>query len=272
MVKATVADTLTGRGVKTKQATILGRAVIYHVRRSARANRSFVRVGPLGTEVVLGKRTPEKRAPELVQHFASWIVQRLEQLEKNGQLLTARPGADGELPDAIFLHGQTVRLTWDSAPPILSSMRRRRTAPCAELIEGVLHIPISKNDIKAEELLARFLRDEAKRELQACVTRRAAEMGVAPIRVGLRAQRTLWGSASRRGSLSFNWLVVIAPPAVLDYLVVHELAHMREMNHSARFWAVVAEYCVEWPTYRNWLHTNGWRLIAPFAQQIRPPL
>jgi predicted metal-dependent hydrolase len=79
-------------------------------------------------------------------------------------------------------------------------------------------------------------------------------------RVTIKDQNTLWGSCSEVGNLNFNWRVVMAPPEVLDYLVIHELAHLREMNHSARFWSHVSEHCADYKVRRKWLRENARRL------------
>ena len=83
------------------------------------------------------------------------------------------------------------------------------------------------------------------------------EMGVTYGRLAIRDQKTRWGSCSRAGNLNFNWRLVLAPPAVLDYVVVHELAHRVELNHSVRFWRVVARYCPTMDEHRAWLRTHG---------------
>lgn len=81
-------------------------------------------------------------------------------------------------------------------------------------------------------------------------------------RVTIKDQRSLWGSCSEIGNLNFNWRVVLAPPEVLDYLVIHELAHLREMNHSARFWSHVGEHCADYKVRRQWLRENAQKLKA----------
>jgi hypothetical protein len=96
----------------------------------------------------------------------------------------------------------------------------------------------------------------------------AARMGVTFGRVRVKDQRTLWGSCTRRGDLNFNWRLTLAPSEVLDYLVIHELAHRVEMNHSRRFWALVAAHCPEHRARRRWLRTNGAALYR--APRPRP--
>src|SRR5206468_3876846 len=80
----------------------------------------------------------------------------------------------------------------------------------------------------------------------------------APVRrITVRNQRSRWGSCSRRGTISLNWRLIQAPPFVRDYLILHELAHLREMNHSQRFWREVEKLCPEYRTAETWLRENA---------------
>jgi hypothetical protein len=87
-------------------------------------------------------------------------------------------------------------------------------------------------------------------------------LGVAYARIQIRDQRTRWGSCSSRGTLSFNWRLVLAPFAVLDYVVVHELCHLREPNHSGAFWDLVVSRRPGWREQRAWLRDHGAELLG----------
>ena len=106
------------------------------------------------------------------------------------------------------------------------------------------------------------LKNQAKADLGARVRRFAPLVGVSYGRVTIRAQKTRWGSCSGEGNLNFNCLLMLTPPEVRDYVVIHELCHRREMNHSARFWAEVAKICPDYRKHRQWLKSNGGGLIA----------
>ena len=94
----------------------------------------------------------------------------------------------------------------------------------------------------------------------------APMLGVTFGRVRVKDQRTLWGSCAPSGDLNFNWRLTLAPPEVLDYVVIHELAHRLEMNHSQHFWAHVARICPEHREHRRWLRRRGRELqSAPRA-------
>jgi predicted metal-dependent hydrolase len=103
----------------------------------------------------------------------------------------------------------------------------------------------------------------AARELVAMlIDEEAPEIGVEPVRVQIGDQRSRWGSCSTRGTLSFNWRLVLAPFDVLDYVVVHELCHLREPNHSRRFWKLLESRRPGWHEQRDWLHEHGPELLA----------
>lgn len=103
----------------------------------------------------------------------------------------------------------------------------------------------------------------AARELvQMLVDEEAQELGVDVGHITIRDQRTRWGSCSPNGNLSFNWRLVLAPFEVLDYVVVHEVCHLREANHSRRFWRLVETRRPEWREQKAWLDEHGPELLA----------
>jgi predicted metal-dependent hydrolase len=107
-----------------------------------------------------------------------------------------------------------------------------------------------------------YLRREARRDLEPAVTRYASALGVRPKAVRVRDTFSRWGSCSASGELSFSFRLVMAPPFVLDYLAAHEVAHLREMNHSRRFWRLVEEVCEDRERARAWLLAEGPALHA----------
>lgn len=112
------------------------------------------------------------------------------------------------------------------------------------------------------EAQIRDLADKALKTIPARVAYFASRMGVAYGRITIRNQTSRWGSCTSQGNLNFNCLLMLAPPEVLDYVVVHELCHRKEMNHSAKFWAEVARVLPDYETRKKWLKDNGAALIA----------
>jgi hypothetical protein len=126
--------------------------------------------------------------------------------------------------------------------------QRRRQVPRL----GLKRLAVSESEarIGVRELASALADDEADR------------LGVAYRRIRIGDQRTLWGSCSPSGTLSFNWRLALAPFEVLDYVVVHELCHLRVPNHSQSFWALVERRRPRWREARGWLHTHGPELLA----------
>ena len=109
----------------------------------------------------------------------------------------------------------------------------------------------------ARRRLKRWYHDEAERALLACATARGEELGLVFRALRVRDQRRRWGSCSAHGRLSFNYRLIMAPPDVLDYVVVHELLHLREPNHSRRFWILLAQRVPSYQDARAWLTRFG---------------
>jgi predicted metal-dependent hydrolase len=106
-------------------------------------------------------------------------------------------------------------------------------------------------------VLQQHLRRLARQELPARVRELSLRHGIEVGRITVRNQKTRWGSCSRRGTISLNWRLVQAPDFVRDYIILHELAHRRQLNHSAKFWQEVARLCPEYPVAENWLKQHA---------------
>ena len=105
------------------------------------------------------------------------------------------------------------------------------------------------------------LAEQARRVLTDRVAYFAPKVGVTYGRITIRSQHSRWGSCSGKGNLNFNCLLMLTPPAVQDYVAVHELCHRKQMNHSAAFWAEVAKVMPDYALHRKWLKENGTALI-----------
>lgn len=131
-------------------------------------------------------------------------------------------------------------------------------------VHGALQVVLPKklgND-GVRTLALDWYREKALEHIPARVEHLAREMRVKPSRITIRQQRSRWGSCSAGGTLSLNMRLMMTPTAVLDYVLVHELAHLKELNHSRRFWRIVAEHCPDAARQRDWLREHGWLLDA----------
>ena len=175
----------------------------------------------------------------LLMGHAGWVANRL-----------------AALPEAVvFTDGATV--------PISGVPHRIRHAPAARgaafLLDQELHVT------GATEFLARrvrdFLRQEARRRLGALAIAKAGLIGIIPKRVTMKDTTSRWGSCAPDKSLALSWRLVMAPPFVQDYVVAHEVAHLRHMNHGPKFWALVDELTPHTKAAIPWLRAEGARLL-----------
>jgi predicted metal-dependent hydrolase len=121
-----------------------------------------------------------------------------------------------------------------------------------------------------------FLKREARRDLEAAAGRYAAKLGLAIKRISVRDQSSRWGSCSNTGVLSFSWRLILAPAFVLNYLAAHEVAHLKELNHSPRFWRLVGKLDADYERAKAWLDVHGTDLhrygLVPKARSPRTNL
>lgn len=132
----------------------------------------------------------------------------------------------------------------------------------AKLITGEPTILVPGEVNHMPRRIVDFLKKQARQELNHVVNIHAKSLGVRPKSIRITDSKSRWGSCSSTRTLSFSWRIIMAPPEVLDYLAAHEVAHLREMNHSDRFWNLVEEICPHMEIHKSWLRQNGPRLHA----------
>lgn len=210
-------------------------------RRSARARRVSLRIDPRAGAVVvtLPPRAGRRAGMALLTAHAAWVMERL------GALTPHIPFAPGA---AVPLGG---------IPHVI------RHTP--ELRGGVMladgEIRVSGELEFLPRRVADFLRREARRRIGTLVAGHAAALRVKPKAIRLKDTRSRWGSCAPDATLAFSWRLVMAPDWVLDYVVAHEVAHLREMNHSPRFWAEVEKLTPHRNAAVEWLRTHGPALL-----------
>lgn len=227
----------------------LGAASSFRVRRSARARRSRLTITETGEAVVvLPLRAAEHEAADLVARHHLWVVRHVSRIRQRREALAGRPSLDSgrELRFEGVLHRVLVTT---SLVQVRSSV---------ELVPGksLLVVRSPREPRPTGQILDTWYRGRARNAVNQRVAERAAEMSLTPRQVAIRDQRTRWGSASRRGTLSFSWRLAMCPPSVLDYVVVHELAHLTVAGHSKAFWHLVDRHFADAHAARRWLREH----------------
>jgi predicted metal-dependent hydrolase len=228
-----------------------GQRLEYRVRRSASVKRRRLEVSPAGVLVTLPKNDPIERASAFIRENGAWVIQETAALARRAQVFRAATTAT-----TVLVRGAVV----DVEVTKVRDTRSTRVEFDGQTLR--MTIPVGAN---ASVKLEAWLRSVARAEIAATVARHAPTMGVEPMRVFIRGQRTKWGNCSRLRNLSFNWRLAMVPPEVLDYLVVHELVHLQDMSHSQRFWLLVRQSCPTYARHQQWLRTNAHRLVLPKA-------
>lgn len=227
--------------------TLGGREVRYSIRRSARARRMSLRVLPgTGLEVVLPPGFSLREASTLVRRNQGWVLRALDRLNVADQ-------ARVELADGASLPfiGRTLTLRAVNGAS-RNSVRSR---------DDILTVSLTAGTPPAVVVEA-WYRAQAKKLTGERAAIHAAALGVEFGRIAIKDTRSRWGSCSSKGNLNFSWRLLLGPETVLDYVVAHEVAHLKELNHSPAFWAHVATLCPDFKTQRAWLRKHSRDLAA----------
>lgn len=217
----------------------------FEVRRHPAARRLTLRVSRTRRAVIvtLPMKCDQVEAGSFLSRNLEWIKERL-----------------GTIPDAVpFEHGSVIPLRGKPHQVVFTNERGdggpvSHAAPaggdCARLLVG-------GQQQHAPRRLTDWLFDQAHRDLDKAVIFHAARLGVSARKIVVRDQSSRWGSCSTTGTLSFSWRLILAPPLILDYVAAHEVAHLAEMNHGPRFWALVRKTMPQLNEAKHWLQIYG---------------
>lgn len=223
-----------------------GQEVVYQLKRSARRRTIGMRIDHRGLTVNAPHRTAQSHLESVLQRRSNWLLEKLHEWQSNHPAPFA--ACHGER--LLYLGGE-LALCLLQGPA--------RSTPVLEEDALLLKLPDPADAAAVTRKLMLWYRAEAERHFSQRVAHYSGCMGLAQPRLTLSGARTRWGSCNARGDIRLNWRLIQAPISQIDYVVVHELAHLREFNHSPRFWAIVKEVLPHYePAYRD-LKTSGAR-------------
>lgn len=232
------------KGDKMALVTKSGESINVRFEVNPKARRLILRLDERNREAVAVAPSRRKiaEAAEFARDRVEWIAQHLQALP---QQVILQAGAE------FMLRG---------APCIVSLDGPGRLANLQIGPPQTLRVPGEKETVGKR--IERFLRKTAKQDLSDAVIRYCDRLDVEARRVTVKDTRTRWGSCTSDGRLAFSWRLIMAPPAILDYVAAHECAHLLEMNHSPAFWAHVTKCRPDWKKERAWLRKYGRDLHA----------
>jgi len=204
------------------------------LRHSARAKRLSLRVSRLDGRVTLTlpRRAPEREGIAFLQSKEAWLRNHLQAMS----------------PATLVKVGHVV--PFRGRATVIALGAGKHACIAGDRIEVSANAPAS---VQVKALFRHMARDALAQASDRC----ARQLGRSYTRLSIRDTRSRWGSCSSQGGLMYSWRLIMAPPAVLDYVAAHEVAHLVEMNHQPAFWDVVARLCPDYAQHRHWLREKG---------------
>ncbi len=227
---------------------IQGKGYIAEVVRTARVKSVTIKVEDGAVSVVVPRELLCERISKLLSDKSSWIKQKLQQ-QREAQPVSAKQFVSGE---AFSYLGRNYRLKVECGPFAPIKLVEGRLT--AVLPDGVPHAYMLRN------ALIRWYKHQAESKLKQKVKRYAEVIGVQPAAVGIKTFKNRWGSCNASGRIDFNWRIVMAPNRIVDYVVVHELCHLKQHDHSPKFWKAVETVMPDYAECKAWLRENAGRL------------
>ena len=231
-----------------------GETLLVRVRESPRARTARIIVGPRRPlEVIVPRGVGDAEVDGYLEEKRRWIEKKVA----SARAIAVRPPQLGlERPGVVWLAGQPV------AAAVIAATAPGAASPTARLRDGRLVVANAPHsDVGAAVgAVARWYRREARRVVTRVAAHEAERLGLEFGSLAIRDQRTRWGSCSRKGNLSFSWRLVAAPSEVLEYVVVHELCHLREPSHQKPFWRLLDAARPGWQAQARWLREHGQEL------------
>lgn len=228
-----------------RKIDLLGNTVEYDVRQSPEAAEPRIDVDIHGVTVVVPESDPVEPV-ELLKENAAWVVDKQRTYDSYRD----------QVPDRTFESGENFPYLGEQKQLVIEPRSKHEVD---EESIGLRQSAVEQSSVK--QVLENFYRSQARDHLTDRADHYAERMGVEYEKIELRNQRTRWGSCSTGGTVSLNWRLVMAPPEVVDYLVVHELAHLVEQHHGTDFWELVGEQIAEYKEQAEWLDQNSVKLI-----------
>jgi predicted metal-dependent hydrolase len=219
--------------------------VDYQVRYSDKASKTRIDADiEKGITVVIPKELEEDTSPEgILRNRKRWVKNRVQEFQNFKRAI----------PNRSYEEGETIEVLGQERTIQISNQHK---------LEEEIHLDKEKvKETSVKEELEKLLRKEAKSKIQEIIEEYEGNVNSDYQKIYVRDQKTRWGSCSPKDNLSFNWRLILGPEHVIEYVVVHELAHLEERNHSDKFWSKVKEMYPDYKKSNQWLSENSPKLV-----------
>jgi len=231
----------------------------YTIRHSRRAKKTRIVVTPEKIEVVAPLLVSKRKIHAFVKSQQKWITSAKKKVEAKKQVSSLAPKVYSDGAEIPYL-GQQTKL---KLIPFLAKKVKIEFDLNTRQIDFFVPSKITEKD-KNEYVrlsLINWMKSQAEREVMVFVNLHAKKYHLYPRYIRIKTQKSRWGSCGIHNDINLNWLLILAPPKVMEYVVVHELCHIKERNHSPRFWSLVESHLPDYQLQRNWLKKEGSRLM-----------
>lgn len=229
--------------------------ITYEMKPSLKAKRIRITVFKDQVKVTFPQGMNLTKVREFVELKKEWILKTMEKYKTLSAQLPARRYTEGE--EYYFCgHKYVLKVkTYDGPNPLLRIMERDFWVCLPE------SMPKENEPAVIKEVLAAWYKEQARLIYKERLDFYSKIMGLEYHQLKIKNQRTRWGSCSAKGNINLNWRVIMAPYEVIDYLIIHELAHLKYMNHSREFWKLVESHLPDYLRWKKWLKENGKYLV-----------
>lgn len=232
--------------VQEREHDVAGRRLPLRIVENDRARRMTLRIdaGGQGLRVTVPPGLARGEVDRFLSRHQGWLEQRLAKVPDRPQV---RPG---------------VRIPVRGTPHLIVHEPAKRGTVSLDVQDGIRVLVVHGDRRHLPRRITDFLKREARRDIEALVAKHTEAVGRKARAIRFRDTTSRWGSCTSEGNLSFSWRILMAPAPVIDYLVAHEVAHLREMNHGPKFWKLCKELCPDTERCKAWLKRNGAALQA----------
>lgn len=249
-----IADITQRKGFDIRYLQVGPTDIPYEFKRSTRARRMRITIRPQGVVVVAPFFVAERTVTRFVESKKQWVFKKTEQLRRQSfEIAPLRFVSGSKIP----YRGKRIRLKVEPWATDTINVCFRH----GFIVRVPFHERTADGNGSIKEAIETWMRKRVATDAESFVESHGRRHGLNPLGIRVKDQKHLWGSCGKNGMIHLNWRLIFAPKPILEYVVAHELCHLRQRNHSARFWSLMQEVMPDYDSRRQWLRKNEHELF-----------